>query len=144
MFKEYVQVLFLFVFVISFKNADSIQCYECSSKNNSMCLDPSIYDQETLRNFLPFTTCGRGVYTNNNQDFFCRKIIQTILHKHYEPEIRVTRTCGWVRHHRDCYKADNEDHLETVCQCFSDHCNAGAKISGAMTLVALVTLKAYF
>uniref|UniRef100_A0A2A4JDV0 Uncharacterized protein n=1 Tax=Heliothis virescens TaxID=7102 RepID=A0A2A4JDV0_HELVI len=125
------------VFVFCFRYAASIRCIECNSQNNSMCLDPTIYDKETLNNFLPVTECGRGVYSVNN-NFFCRKIVQTILHKHYEPEVRVTRSCGWVRHHKPCYKADNEDHLETVCQCFEDECNAASKVQGAVLLVTAV------
>ncbi|XP_075980418.1 uncharacterized protein LOC142979417 [Anticarsia gemmatalis] len=62
----------LFVFVFCFKNAFAIQCYECSSQNNSMCLDPASYDEETLRNFLPLTNCGEGIHSNNQHEFFCR------------------------------------------------------------------------
>ncbi|KAL0822048.1 hypothetical protein ABMA28_005418 [Loxostege sticticalis] len=102
----------------------SIRCYECNSANNSMCLDPTTYDKETLNKFIKMTDCANGVYSPDRHQFFCRKIVQTIFHKHHDSEVRVTRGCGWVRHHRDCYKADNEDHLETVCQCFTDDCNA--------------------
>lgn len=58
-----------------------------------------------------------------------------VLKKGYEPDIRVMRSCGWVRHHRDCYKADNEDHLETVCQCFSDDCNATGRVDGKYSIL---------
>ncbi|CAH1639335.1 unnamed protein product [Spodoptera littoralis] len=120
----------------------SIRCFECNSMNNSMCLDPTIYDKETINNFLPIAECGRGIYSANNE-FFCRKIIQTILHKGYEPEVRVTRSCGWVRHHRDCYKADNEDHLETVCQCFDNECNSAYVRKSALALVVGATVMMY-
>lgn len=118
--------------------ATSIRCLECNSYNNSMCLDPKLYDQETLDKFLPSTSCGDGVLTANHHGFFCRKIVQTILKKGYEPDIRVTRSCGWVRHRRDCYKADNEDHLETVCQCFSDDCNSADTLNGLNLLLAAI------
>ncbi|KAL4714879.1 hypothetical protein ACJJTC_012551 [Scirpophaga incertulas] len=117
-------VLLLFIFTTVSQLGAAIRCYECNSANNSMCLDPSSYDEETIRKYLRFTNCEQGVYTPGPHSFFCRKIVQTILHKHHDPEVRVMRGCGWVRHHRDCYKADNEDHFETVCQCFSDQCNA--------------------
>lgn len=48
---------------------------------------------------------------------------------------RVVRACGWERSHRPCYKADNDDHLETVCQCFTDGCN-GAAGMGAISAIA--------
>ncbi|XP_026733170.1 uncharacterized protein LOC113497689 [Trichoplusia ni] len=129
----------LIVLCFCFKNVASIRCYECNSMNNSMCLDPTVYDRETLVNFLPVAECGHGVYSASN-DFFCRKIVQTILHKGYAPEVRVTRSCGWVRHHRECYKADNEDHLETVCQCFSDECNASTALTASLLMPTLATL----
>ncbi|XP_072945119.1 uncharacterized protein [Epargyreus clarus] len=106
----------------------SIRCYDCNSANNSMCLDPSIYDVDSVAKYLRSVTCHRGIPAagqKDNQQMFCRKIVQTILHKGHDAEVRVTRGCGWVKHHRDCYKADNEGHLETVCQCFTDDCNTG-------------------
>ncbi|KAH9640334.1 hypothetical protein HF086_001686 [Spodoptera exigua] len=130
------------IFAFFFKYASAIRCFECNSMNNSMCLDPTIYDKETINNFLPIAECGRGIYSANNE-FFCRKIIQTILHKGYEPEVRVTRSCGWVRHHRDCYKADNEDHLETVCQCFDNECNSAPIRKSALALVLSATVMMY-
>ncbi|KAJ8715285.1 hypothetical protein PYW08_005266 [Mythimna loreyi] len=141
MLKEYLKcTLFL---AYCFRYAASIRCFDCNSQNNSMCLDPTIYDRETVDNFLPIVECGRGIYSSHS-DFFCRKILQTILHKGYEPEVRVTRSCGWVRHHKPCYTADNEDHLETVCQCFDDECNAASSLSsGLLLVVGLVGLKMY-
>ncbi|KAJ8712562.1 hypothetical protein PYW07_005404 [Mythimna separata] len=141
MLKQYLKCVLFFAFC--FRYATSIRCFDCNSQNNSMCLDPTIYDKETLNNFLPIVECGHGIHSGNN-DFFCRKIAQTILKKGYEPEVRVTRSCGWVRHHKACYKADNEDHLETVCQCFDNECNAAAPLSSAAALVlALLGLNMY-
>ncbi|XP_047992843.1 uncharacterized protein LOC125231432 [Leguminivora glycinivorella] len=123
---------------LSVQYASAIQCYECSSVNNSMCLDPTIYDKDTLQKFMTLTDCG----THGNQEFFCRKIIQTILRKGHESEVRVHRGCGWVRSRRACYKADNDDHLETVCQCFDDGCNGGNSVVVAkwILLVASATV----
>ncbi|RVE48012.1 hypothetical protein evm_007324 [Chilo suppressalis] len=138
----------LFVFSLSMRLGASIRCYECNSANNSMCLDPTSYDEETLRKYLRLTNCEQGVFSPGPHSFFCRKIVQTILHKHHDSEVRVVRGCGWVRHHRDCYKADNEDHLETVCQCFSDDCNSAHAhhYAAPMLLSALVvvTIKTFF
>ncbi|CAH2044213.1 unnamed protein product, partial [Iphiclides podalirius] len=124
----------VFLIVGSVKHVNGIRCYECNSANNSMCLDPTVYDQETVMRFLGTANCEAGVHTAERKGFFCRKIVQTILHKGHDPEVRVTRGCGWVRHHRDCYKADNEDHLETVCQCFTDDCNVGTAFSYSVLL----------
>ncbi|CAH2093230.1 unnamed protein product [Euphydryas editha] len=140
--------LILLVLIICVKFGTSIRCYECNSANNSMCLDPTIYDDETVQKYLHSTDCGRSAFQGPNpaaQQLFCRKIIQTILHKNHDPEVRVTRGCGWVKHHKACYKADNEDHLETVCQCFSDNCNAAVTIEYSalttLTSLGLVLLK---
>ncbi|CAG9788920.1 unnamed protein product [Diatraea saccharalis] len=132
----------LFVFSINMRWGATIRCYECNSANNSMCIDPTSYDQETIRKYLRFTNCEQGVYTPGPHAFFCRKIVQTILHKHHDSEVRVMRGCGWVRHHRDCYKADNEDHLETVCQCFTDDCNSALnnKYTGGLLLAAITVV----
>ncbi|XP_053610876.1 UPAR/Ly6 domain-containing protein crok-like isoform X2 [Plodia interpunctella] len=132
------ELALLLVLIFCLRSGNSIRCYECNSNNNSMCLDPTLYDRETVDKFLISTDCQKGVYSPHQKEFFCRKIIQTILHKNHDSEVRVTRGCGWVRHHKDCYKADTEDHLETVCQCFNDECNAAVQVGGVATL-AMVT-----
>lgn len=63
-----------------------------------------------------------------------------VLHKGYEPDVRVTRGCGWIRHHKDCYKADNEDHLETVCQCFSEGCNGAVATTISLVVLAIAVV----
>ncbi|XP_039756344.1 uncharacterized protein LOC120631019 [Pararge aegeria] len=134
-------ILLSIFFVTLFINfGASIRCYECNSANNSMCFDPTIYDLESVQKFLRTTECERSVLAAAHADkpMFCRKIIQTILHKGHDPEVRVTRGCGWVKHRRDCYKADNEDHLETVCQCFSDDCNGAAYLN--YSLLNIITI----
>ncbi|XP_028029277.1 uncharacterized protein LOC114242351 [Bombyx mandarina] len=141
MLSKYGAILFLLSFHM--KLVTSIRCYECSSANNTMCLEPALYDAETLDKYLPTTHCGSGVVSSGHHAFFCRKIMQTIFHKGYEPDVRVTRTCGWIRHHRDCYMADNEDHLETVCQCFTDDCNRAhgvhpVRMMGSIALLLLL------
>ncbi|XP_026322751.1 uncharacterized protein LOC113232294 [Hyposmocoma kahamanoa] len=130
-------VIVLFTYV---RFATSVRCFDCTSANNTMCLDPHLYDEETVRKFLPSVDCNRGIQAvalDGSSDFFCRKIVQTIFHKNYEPEVRVTRGCGWKRFYRDCYKADNEDHLETVCQCFSDDCNSSKQNSSCFSIIAI-------
>lgn len=67
-----------------------------------------------------------------------------VLHKGHDPEVRVTRGCGWVKHRRDCYKADNEDHLETVCQCFTDDCNSAIMMKYSILSITLCSLSSIF
>lgn len=47
-----------------------------------------------------------------------------IKNKHH----RVVRECGYERSPKDCYKADNDFHLEMVCQCWTDGCNGAERI----------------
>ncbi|KAJ2941205.1 hypothetical protein O0L34_g10438 [Tuta absoluta] len=106
-----------------------INCYYCNSANNSACLDVNLMEDELRARTIPSVNCETAIPSPVAVDFFCRKIVQTIYHgRGRESELRVTRGCGWVRHHKECYRADNHDHLETVCQCFSDHCNSGERV----------------
>ncbi|XP_026488024.1 uncharacterized protein LOC113394807 [Vanessa tameamea] len=147
-FKYFLEILVLAVCV---EFGSSIRCYECNSANNSMCLNPTIYDTETVQKYLRATSCDHSAFLGPNppaaKQMFCRKIIQTILHKGHDAEVRVTRGCGWVRHHKDCYKADNEDHLETVCQCFTDDCNGAMTLKHSLVItfisLGLILLKYY-
>ncbi|KAI8440915.1 hypothetical protein MSG28_009213 [Choristoneura fumiferana] len=79
--------------------------------------------------------CDIIVMQSTVGNFFCRKIIQTIYNSRRENEVRVTRGCGWIRSDKPCYRADNSDHLETVCQCFHDHCNSGEMVSSETAVV---------
>lgn len=55
---------------------------------------------------------------------------------------RTIRSCGWVKTNErvTCYKADNDDHLETVCQCFQDGCNGAATVRTSMAAAAAAML----
>ncbi|XP_047522066.1 uncharacterized protein LOC125060979 [Pieris napi] len=144
--KEFLRLngLLISVILLSFiYTCSAISCYECNSANNSMCLEPNIYDKESVQRYLKITNCEQKVPRGQTKEqMFCRKIIQTILHKGHDTEVRVTRGCGWVKHHRDCYKADNEDHLETVCQCFTDDCNSAA-MNTAGLLIPIIVFKMF-
>lgn len=54
-----------------------------------------------------------------------------------DDEIRTIRSCGWIQYHLPCYKADNDDHLETSCQCFEDGCNGSSQVH-VFSVVALL------
>ncbi|KAG7304897.1 hypothetical protein JYU34_010293 [Plutella xylostella] len=127
-----IAVLFSFVY-----ESSAIHCFYCNSANNSACADVMALEPELRARIIPAVHCETAVPTPATERFFCRKIVQTIFHSHRDSEVRVTRGCGWVRHHRECYKADNADHLETVCQCFEDHCNGSERVNAALAVAAL-------
>uniref|UniRef100_A0A2A4J3C9 Uncharacterized protein n=1 Tax=Heliothis virescens TaxID=7102 RepID=A0A2A4J3C9_HELVI len=118
----------------------AIYCFYCNSANNSACIDPTKFDDEMRGRIIPIINCDTAVPRVNEYAFFCRKIVQTIYHPHKDSELRVTRGCGWVRHEKDCYRADNRDHLETVCQCFSDHCNSAESLNSTTASALFVAL----
>lgn len=66
---------------------------------------------------------GERLPSKPNERKICSSSFFTVLHPEKAHEVRVHRSCGWIKHKRECYKADNADHLETVCQCFGDMCN---------------------
>lgn len=87
--------------------------------------------------FVVHLTCLPHICFVFAKYLFNPSFIVPVFHSHRDSEVRVTRGCGWVRHHRECYKADNADHLETVCQCFEDHCNGSGRVNVALAVAAL-------
>ncbi|XP_026322785.1 uncharacterized protein LOC113232320 [Hyposmocoma kahamanoa] len=136
-------LLFVLLLVL-FEKGAAIKCFHCVSANNSACLDMNLHKMNAI---VPIVNCAMGPLSlakNNidiSKDFFCRKIIQTILYPDHTPEIRVIRGCGWVKSKRSCYTNDNKDHLETVCQCFDDMCNA-ASVIGDVKIIRLIVMAA--
>ncbi|XP_053616250.1 uncharacterized protein LOC128678628 isoform X2 [Plodia interpunctella] len=117
----------------------AINCYYCNSANNTACLDLKQYDEEDLARIIPIVDCEKAIPSSIRLNFFCRKIIQTIYHTDTYSSVRVTRSCGWVPSKQPCYHTSNRDHVETVCQCFDDMCNAADHVDpGAMTVLFLV------
>ncbi|XP_059054874.1 uncharacterized protein LOC131848931 [Achroia grisella] len=104
---------------------EAIKCFDCNSANNSACLDIHLHK---MKEVIPIVDCAKSLPHFISKQFFCRKMTQTLLHPDKTPEVRVYRSCGWVKHKRECYTNDNKDHLETVCQCFGDMCNAAATL----------------
>ncbi|XP_061717331.1 uncharacterized protein LOC133525098 [Cydia pomonella] len=126
--------------------SSAIQCYYCNSANNSACLDPNEIEEEIRGRIIPVVDCAVAIPQPISVKFFCRKIVQTIYHTRRENDVRITRGCGWMPSEKACYRADNSDHLETVCQCFSDHCNSGDLVSPdtAVALFLLLSSVLYF
>ncbi|KAJ8720943.1 hypothetical protein PYW08_006408 [Mythimna loreyi] len=120
--------------------SSAIYCFYCNSANNSACINPNELNPDVRGLIIPIIDCDKAVPRVNEYAFFCRKIVQTIYHPHKDSELRVTRGCGWVRHEKDCYRADNRDHMETVCQCFTDHCNSADSVNSTTATFLFVAL----
>ncbi|KAJ0172625.1 hypothetical protein K1T71_011764 [Dendrolimus kikuchii] len=125
-------------------NGACIHCFYCNSANNSACIDFTKIDDEVLARLIPVVNCETAIPSPVAQNFFCRKIVQTIFHSDRDSELRVTRGCGWVPNNppRECYRADNSDHLETVCQCFTDRCNSADTFSPSSGVALFLLLSA--
>ncbi|XP_065072603.1 uncharacterized protein LOC135696988 [Ochlerotatus camptorhynchus] len=129
------------VVVLTFiDRADALKCYRCNSFDNPDCLGEP--DPSGVKNLTKLEQFLRECYPDETgREPFCRKISVTILNnKHH----RVIRECGYERSKTDCYVADNEDHLETVCQCWKDQCNRAERLelgAGLMTAVAVAMLR---
>ncbi|XP_013179844.1 PREDICTED: uncharacterized protein LOC106126643 [Papilio xuthus] len=133
-------VLSFLLSVFLSNSCDAIKCFDCNSANNSACLDMHLHKMHAI---VPVVDCAKALPNALSSQFFCRKMVQTILHPDQTPDLRVIRSCGWVKHKRECYTADNKDHLETVCQCFGDMCNAGNVLEN-VKITVLCALSAIF
>ncbi|XP_028029338.1 uncharacterized protein LOC114242399 isoform X1 [Bombyx mandarina] len=126
-----------FVLLLLTHRSAAVKCFECNSANNSACLDLNL---PRMHSIVPVVDCGKTLPHVLSKQFFCRKITQTILHPEQTPEVRITRSCGWIKHKRACYTADNKDHLETVCQCFGDMCNSASTITNVKVAFLTATV----
>ncbi|XP_049876447.1 uncharacterized protein LOC126374038 [Pectinophora gossypiella] len=125
-----------------YQTSEAVKCFHCNSANNSACLDLHLQKMHAI---IPIVDCAKSLPSSLTKDgFFCRKITQTILHVDKTPEVRITRGCGWIKHKRECYKNDNKDHLETVCQCFGDMCNGANAREIELSAVAAVAILTTF
>uniref|UniRef100_A0A1W7R7F3 Putative conserved secreted protein n=1 Tax=Aedes albopictus TaxID=7160 RepID=A0A1W7R7F3_AEDAL len=123
----------LVVALMVIATADAIKCYRCNSYDKADCLHESDEDRETKNStkLWPFLRECEPDPTGQNREPFCRKISVTIMKpKHH----RVIRDCGYERSHLDCYLADNDGHLETVCQCWTDQCNGVHRLTSGTGL----------
>ncbi|KAM3957951.1 uncharacterized protein ACR2FA_008095 [Aphomia sociella] len=120
---------------------EAIKCFDCNSANNSACLDIHLQD---MKSTIPIVDCTKSLPNSTSKHFFCRKITQTILHAEKSPEVRVYRSCGWVKHKKECYNNDNKDHLETVCQCFGDMCNSAATLRDVKVTILSISAAIFY
>ncbi|GLV34674.1 uncharacterized protein CBL_09154 [Carabus blaptoides fortunei] len=121
--------VYLLTAILSTKIVDAIQCYQCTSVNDTRCLDLK-HDNSTL-----------DLYRECNGDYhgkqpFCRKTVQTIIDE--VRIVRVHRSCGWEEDEintKPCYKYENDFHLEVICVCLTDGCNAAPPSLTPMALL---------
>ncbi|XP_049771442.1 uncharacterized protein LOC126144345 [Schistocerca cancellata] len=128
----------LVLLLVCLPAARAISCYQCNSFEDPDC-DKITMGNATYDRLLK--PCD-GDY--NGAEPFCRKMVQT-LHRD-EPVVRVRRTCSWERSRNPCYQFEDDDHLEVVCQCFADGCNAAtapASLGVATLLSGLASVTAF-
>lgn len=107
------------ILMLTAKTAESIVCFQCNS-----VIDPGCsVTMDNSTHGVYYKECEAVL--GQKKSFFCRTIVQTI--KDRGDLVRVVRSCGWERHPRlSCYDFEDDDHKETVCQCFTDGCNSRA------------------
>jgi len=116
-----------------------VYCFQCNSGVDPDCVnihanDTSNYHYKPCLDNEKYKHPGGYSLTP-----FCRKIVQRIYVK--ENVERVIRKCGWISHPQlDCYKYRNEDHDETVCQCFTDGCNGSSSLRQYPLMMLLMVL----
>ncbi|XP_075210805.1 uncharacterized protein LOC142318147 [Lycorma delicatula] len=124
----------------------AINCFQCNSGIDPNCdslqqnYTKSVYykpcdipEDEAHDKFL-----GRPPVTETNKTFFCRKIYQHI--KDMKGTVRIIRKCGWEKSpNKDCYKFEDDDHKEIVCQCFTDGCNSAPSLIQRSSVFYFIT-----
>ncbi|XP_063243587.1 uncharacterized protein LOC134542925 [Bacillus rossius redtenbacheri] len=106
-------------------SASAIQCYQCNSVREEGCDDLS----KGTSYLKDCPDDGKGT------EFFCRKMVQTVQEV---SNTRVIRSCGWEKSPHACYRYDDDDHSEVVCQCFEDGCNSAPGRRAALLSPALL------
>ncbi|XP_044739356.1 uncharacterized protein LOC123300773 [Chrysoperla carnea] len=135
-------IFVIFLQCLLINNVSGIRCFQCSSLNDSKCafLTQDDMDSPYLVECPPFY---QDFWNDEKHEMFCRLMVQTV--KLNQTMTRVTRGCGWVKHHKPCYRVISEVKKEQICQCFEDGCNA-SKTSNlqATNITAIFALCALF
>merc|ERR1711936_1546718 len=121
-------ILVLLVSLACFcSRTDSINCYQCDTSEYAECDDPFDGDMRYL------LECD----TENENDYFCRKITQTV-----EGTKKVIRSCAHIPnmdHSNDsCYESQDSGYSKSVCVCPYDECNSAA-LSTVSLLLAMTS-----
>ncbi|XP_046672847.1 uncharacterized protein LOC124362416 isoform X2 [Homalodisca vitripennis] len=112
----------------------TVYCFQCNSGIDIDCIELQPLDSTNFH-YKPCLDTDKY----NGSIPFCRKIVQKIFPR--DNLERVIRRCGWVRHPRlDCYNVRNEDHIETICQCFENGCNTSSVLQHSMGLITFVLI----
>ncbi|KAK7868942.1 hypothetical protein R5R35_002578 [Gryllus longicercus] len=122
------------VLLVALPQARAINCYQCNSKVDVACAELEPPPPNGTERYLRL--CKDGP---DGEPAFCRRsVIKVLAANKGEGETRIVRSCGWVKHKNECYKFDDDDHHEHVCQCFSDACNAASGPGHAHFLASLL------
>ncbi|XP_031634916.1 uncharacterized protein LOC116348158 [Contarinia nasturtii] len=128
--------------LLSVTTVDAFNCYQCNSHSNPECADLHAHPPHKVAGF--HQQCDDKDSEGNPA--FCRTITYKFkfLKNTDLDASRVVRTCGFQKSPKDCYTVDNDHHLESVCQCFTDGCNSAAGISVFGFLFTLVIASALY
>lgn len=123
----------------------AIKCYQCRSLTEPSCATdlPTKEPDENHWAHKYIVDCDINPNTTNLEDSvkanakstFCRKQYQEI-----EGQVRIIRSCGFVKGDRACYSTANPPTKTFVCQCDSgDLCNSALNVftSPVLLLMAL-------
>uniref|UniRef100_A0A182RZU7 Uncharacterized protein n=1 Tax=Anopheles funestus TaxID=62324 RepID=A0A182RZU7_ANOFN len=134
-------LVLLVVFAVVVCPANAIRCYTCNSNDNSECLQPptSFTDEEYRDNrSVPARLLVECPPDKQGREAFCRKMNLLVIGGSVPDHTRIIRECGYERGRRPCVGMDNGGHEEYVCQCFTDACNEGSRITIAGMLLVLI------
>jgi len=120
-------------FVLS---VDAIKCHQCNSHLDEDCIKlrlstpGAVVDPEYLRE----------CHEKPGKDAYCRK---TTLNIEATGEHRIVRGCGWTEPEKlsdQCFSADNEGYVHTICSCVDDGCNAAPSLPSNANLYLILSL----
>jgi len=135
--------LFILLSIVPFGSA--IRCYQCSSKIENACGEVMPTGEPEANHWARkyIVDCTKANTTNlaedvtTKQSTFCRK-----QHQEIEGEVRIVRSCGFVKGEKACYTTANPPTKTFVCQCETDLCNAGLNVYISPVLMSLVAIVA--
>ncbi|XP_076332861.1 uncharacterized protein LOC143237469 [Tachypleus tridentatus] len=119
------------VFLWTFPFGAGIKCHSCNSHMNEQC--------DTLAgNATRYLVDCDDKVAENWKDVnytLCRKIVMT-----FTDEKRIVRSCGWEKHHYDCYTTTSPIVKSYICQCFEDGCNTAPGVISEKVFLPVVVL----
>lgn len=109
---------------------ESLQCYVCNSIDDMSCVE--LNGDKYLHNCTDMDSKDGKNHTN------CRKQVYSAESKAYDWNVeRVVRSCGYERHPKyDCFYSSTVDLKSTTCECETDKCNTGQRMSSDVTMLS--------